>query len=98
MELHQEGSAPAACAAALFFLLLLLFLQLLFFFLLLLFFLLLKLPPEFSPTLSIMKRCNLNIDCPDSSDEMNCTYLEKPTWYLTGVAPPKNRGSKVKQM
>ena len=56
-----------------------------------------KLPADTPPTASIMKRCNLNIGCPDSSDEMNCTYLEKPTWYLTGVAPPKNRGSKVSQ-
>ena len=31
------------------------------------------------------ERCDLNIDCPDSSDEMNCTFLEKPSWYLTGI-------------
>ena len=37
----------------------------------------------------------MNIDCPDSSDEMNCTFLEKPSWYLTDVSPPKNKGSEV---
>ena len=41
--------------------------------------------------ISIAKRCDLNIDCTDSSDEKNCTFLVKPTWYLTNVHPPKNK-------
>ena len=40
----------------------------------------------------------MNIDCPDSSDEMNCTFLEKPSWYLTDVSPPKNKGSEVSNL
>ena len=26
---------------------------------------------------------------------MNCTFLEKPSWYLTDVPPPNNKGRKV---
>jgi hypothetical protein len=41
--------------------------------------------------ISISGRCDLNIDCTDSSDEKNCTFLVKPSWYLTNVSPPKNK-------
>ena len=34
------------------------------------------------------KRCDNTNDCLDSSDERNCSLLEKPAWYLPNVAPP----------
>ena len=48
--------------------------------------------------ISISRRCDLNIDCPDSSDEKNCTFLVKPTWYLMNVPPPKSQDQKFNQI
>ena len=44
------------------------------------------------------KRCDNTNDCLDSSDERNCSLLEKPAWYLPNVAPPflnKERRNKI---
>ena len=40
------------------------------------------------------KRCDNTNDCLDSSDERNCSLLEKPAWYLQNVAPPFLNGEK----
>ncbi|XP_023337751.1 uncharacterized protein LOC111708564 [Eurytemora carolleeae] len=37
---------------------------------------------------SLSQRCNLEMDCPDRSDEMDCTFLDIPRWYLPDIKPP----------
>ena len=38
--------------------------------------------------ISIVKRCDLVSDCPDNSDEVDCSLVSIPPGYTTGLAPP----------
>ena len=38
--------------------------------------------------ISLSKRCDLKVDCPDSSDEIGCDKLMLPSEYLPELPPP----------
>lgn len=39
-----------------------------------------------------MKRCNIAIDCPDQSDELDCDVVDVPHGYNPTLPPPKTSG------
>lgn len=39
--------------------------------------------------IDLSKRCNLELDCPDHSDELNCETLVQPAGYEKRLPPPK---------
>ncbi|MCL4142495.1 UNVERIFIED_CONTAM: hypothetical protein GTU68_026898 [Idotea baltica] len=44
--------------------------------------------------IALEKRCNLKLECPDQSDESECTLIDVPTGYKNTIPPPPTQPPK----